>query len=96
MQINMEIPQKTENKSTIWPSYTIPGYLLNGFKVNILQYQYTVLVTILLLCWHHNQGNSNLGKKVFNSELAYSFRGFGHYDYGREHGSIQADVELEK
>ena len=28
--------------------------------------------------------------------LAYSFRGLVHYDHGEKHGSIQADMVLEK
>lgn len=29
-------------------------------------------------------------------ELVYHFRGLAHYDHGREHGNLQADVVLEE
>ena len=40
---------------------------------------------------HHDQGNSHKDKL-----LAYSFRGSVYYHHGRKHGSMQADMVLEK
>ena len=43
---------------------------------------------------HHDQCNSYKGKHLIR--LAYSFRGSVHYHHGGKHGSIQADMMLEK
>jgi hypothetical protein len=43
---------------------------------------------------HHDQGNSYKGQQLIGSP--YSFRDSVHYYHGRKHGSIQADVGLEK
>ena len=43
---------------------------------------------------HHEQGNFHRGEPLIG--LAYSFRGSVHYHYGRKHGSVQADMVLEK
>ena len=46
---------------------------------------------------YHDQGNSHfLKKKKHLIELAFSFRGLFHYQHGRENGSMQADIVLEK
>jgi hypothetical protein len=37
-----------------------------------------------------------LGKKMFNWRLAYGFRGLAHYHHDWNHGSLQADMMLEK
>ena len=43
---------------------------------------------------HHDQGNSYKGKHLIGAGL--QFRGSVHYHHGRKHGSIQADMVLEK
>lgn len=43
---------------------------------------------------HHEQGNSYKGKHLIGPGLW--FKGLIHYHHGGEHGSIQADMVLEK
>jgi hypothetical protein len=43
---------------------------------------------------HHDQ--DSFIKANISLELAYSFRGSVHYHHDRKHGSIQADMVLEK
>ena len=39
---------------------------------------------------------ATLIKENISLGLAYSFRGLVHYHHGRKHGSVQADMVLEK
>jgi hypothetical protein len=43
---------------------------------------------------HHDQDNSYKGKHSVGAGL--QFQRFIHYHHGRKHGSIQADIVLEK
>jgi hypothetical protein len=43
---------------------------------------------------HYDHGNSYKGKDLIG--LAYSFRGLVHYHHDRKHGSMQADMVLER
>ena len=43
----------------------------------------------------HELGNS-YKRKTFNLRLAYSFRGLDYYHHDRKHGSVQAEVILER
>ena len=43
---------------------------------------------------HHDHGNSYKGKLSLG--LAYSLRGSARYHHGGKHGSMQADLVLEK
>jgi hypothetical protein len=43
---------------------------------------------------HYDQGNSY--KRRHFTGVVYSFRGLVHYHHGRKHGSMQADMVLEK
>ena len=44
---------------------------------------------------YHDQGNPYKGKQLIGTGLYYQ-RFIVHYHYGRKHGSVQADMVIEK
>ena len=44
----------------------------------------------------HDHVKSYKGKLLIGTALAYRLRGLVHYHHGGEHGSMQADMVLEK
>ena len=79
------------------------GIFLHYKKDNIMKFtrklkevENIILSQLGFYCHVEAMTTATLIKEDIPLGLAYSFRGLVHYLYGRKHGSLQADIVLEK
>jgi hypothetical protein len=72
-------------------------YLMSQIYSLVIRKHFVFIVVLVRLSIavkrRHDQGNSYKGQHLIG---AYSFRGSVHYHHSRKHGSLQADMLLEK